>query len=71
MSSGSSSGRLAGHMRRAEQEFRRDERHRAVMGEEAKRVASDVAKTARLRELRLAKEAADRATERRRKGACR
>jgi len=41
------------------------------MGEEAKRVASDVAKTARLRELRLAKEAADRATERRRKGACR
>ena len=52
--------RLAAQVRAAEKAFRKDERDRAVMDEEAKRVASDLAKTARLREQRLAKEAGER-----------
>ena len=57
--SGSRKERLAGQVRAAERAFRQDERDRSVMGEEANRVASDLAKTARLRELRLAREAAE------------
>jgi hypothetical protein len=46
------------HVRAAEKAFRKDERDRAVLDEEAERVASDLDKTARLRELCLAREAA-------------
>jgi hypothetical protein len=45
----------------AEKAFARDKQQADVMAEEDRRRAADAVKTARLRELRLAKEAAEKA----------
>ena len=46
--------------RQDEQAATKEERDRQILGEEDSRRAADTAKTAKLRELRLAKEAAER-----------